>query len=158
MDSNKMQITDQMLGIDHYHIPTVCEKCGGVMTFKGVGEYECEDCGATAYDDYGKVRAYLEKHKGATAAQVEAATSVKQKTIRMMLKESRLEVAEDSKAFMVCENCGKRIRSGRLCTQCEILYHRSLEEQQRRSQNRNIKGHGLTKGSGEEGEKRFRRE
>lgn len=47
---------DSILLRDEYHIPRACEKCGGVMIFKGVGEYHCEDCGEVAYDDYGKVR------------------------------------------------------------------------------------------------------
>ena len=37
-----------------YHRPIKCEKCGGIMVFKGVGEYQCEDCKFVAYDDYGK--------------------------------------------------------------------------------------------------------
>ena len=54
--------------VNTYNRPTYCEKCGGVMVFKGVGEYECEKCGALEYDDYGKVRNYIEKHMGANAA------------------------------------------------------------------------------------------
>ena len=41
-----------------------CKKCGGIMVFKGVGEYHCEDCNAVDYDDYGKVRLYIEEHDG----------------------------------------------------------------------------------------------
>ena len=33
------------LGLDPYHSPAYCSKCGGVMIFRGVGEYRCEDCG-----------------------------------------------------------------------------------------------------------------
>ena len=49
-----------MGALDMYHIPRVCTECGGVMIFKGVGEYHCEECGAVDYDDYGKVRGYIE--------------------------------------------------------------------------------------------------
>ena len=79
--------------VNTYNRPTYCEKCGGVMVFKGVGEYECEKCGALEYDDYGKVRNYIEKHMGANAAQASKATGVSQKAIREMLKEARLEIA-----------------------------------------------------------------
>ena len=72
---------------EQYHIPRVCKKCGGVMIFKGVGEYHCEDCGAVDYDDYGKVRMYIEEHHGATAAQIEDAVGVSQRAIRQMLKD-----------------------------------------------------------------------
>ena len=64
--------------LDAYNRPKKCPECGGDMIFKGCGEYCCEDCRYTAYDDYGKVRNYVEQHAGVTAAQVSEATGVKQ--------------------------------------------------------------------------------
>lgn len=142
---------------DEYHIPRVCKECGGVMVFKGVGEYRCEECGELEYDDYGKVRLFLEKKPGANAVEVEKETGVPQKSIRQMLKESRLQVAEGSKTFLRCEACGKDIRSGRLCPECEMKAHRNLEEQQRRLSNANLHGVGMG-GKGDEGHRRFHRE
>lgn len=143
--------------VDYYHVPQTCKKCGGVMIYKGVGEYHCEDCGYVDYDDYGKVRLYIEAHKGATAAEIEAEIGVSQRTIRHMLRESRIEVAEGSKIFLRCEICGKDIRSGRFCTECEMKVHRNMEEQQRETLRRDSKGFGMHQG-GEEGQRRFRRE
>ena len=117
--------------LDAYNIPRECKECGGVMIFKGVGEYHCENCGAVDFDDYGKVRGYIENHKGATAAQIEEAVGVSQRNIRRLLKEGRLEIAEGSKVFLRCEICGKQMRSGRYCPECEIKVHRNLEEKQR---------------------------
>ena len=37
---------------DIYNRPLVCEECGGIMIFKGVGEYQCEKCRHVAYDEY----------------------------------------------------------------------------------------------------------
>ncbi len=142
--------------LDDYHVPRLCQSCGGIMIFKGVGEYKCENCGELAYDDYGKVRMFLEKKPGANAVEVEKETGVSQKTIRQMLKESRLQVAEGSQSFLRCEICGKNIRSGRLCPECEIKAHRNLEDQQRRLSNANL--HGVVMGrTGEDGQKRFHR-
>lgn len=139
---------------DPYHIPKICDECGGVFVFVGVGEYHCEKCGNVRYDDYGKVRLYIEKHPGANAAEVENATGVTQRSIRRMLKENRIEVAESSKVTLFCESCGKAIRSGRLCTECEIKYHRKLEDGQRRKTEQDMKGYALNHG-GEEGHRRF---
>lgn len=55
----------ELTNITTYNRPTYCAECGGVMVFKGVGEYQCEKCGYLDYDDYGKVRNYIEKHMGA---------------------------------------------------------------------------------------------
>lgn len=145
--------------MDYYSIPRVCKECGGVMVYKGVGEYHCEDCNAVDYDDYGKVRAYIEKHRGATAAEIEAEIGVPQRTIRRLLKEGRLEVAEGSKAFLHCEICGKAIRSGQYCPECEINVHRSMEAQQREKlqKAKSAQGYGKSK-TAESGQRRFMRE
>ena len=128
---DRTEILERAGGMDSYNIPRVCKNCGGVMVFKGVGEYRCEECGEVDYDDYGKVRLYIEEHRGATAAEIEGAIGVSQRTIRKLLKEGRLEVAEGSKSFLTCEVCGKKIRSGPYCPECEINVHRKLEEKQR---------------------------
>lgn len=147
-----------LLDANNYNRPMICEECGGIMVFKGVGEYKCEDCGKVEYDDYGKVRNYIERHPGATSAQVSEATGVTQKAIREMLKEERLEIAPTSNAFLTCEICGKQIRSGRYCSRCEAAYHKEIEEKARASRNINISGFGAEKHVGEEGSKRFTRD
>lgn len=151
MTSRRLQLEEL------YNIPRVCKKCGGVLVFKGVGEYRCEDCGELDYDDYGKVRMYIEEHRGATAAQIEAAIGVSQRSIRQMLKDGRLEVTKDSRTFLKCEICGKAIRSGQYCPECEVTVHRNLEAEQRAQIKKNIHGAGMGQ-KGEEGQRRFMRE
>lgn len=147
------------LQLDAYHVPQVCKECGGVMVYKGVGEYRCEDCNSLDFDDYGKVRAYIEENKGATAVEIEAGTGVSQKKIRRMLKESRLEVAAGSRMFMYCESCHKPIRSGTLCAECEIVQHRKLEAQTRLKRKGASDMHGIgVEQQSTHGERRFKRD
>lgn len=148
----------ELLDLQNYNMPTICRDCGGVMIFKGCGEYKCEDCGRVDYDDYGKVRNYIESHSGATSAQVSEATGVTQKAIRDMLKEERLEIAVNSNAFLTCEICGTTIRSGRYCVRCETAYHRDIEEKARAARNINLSGFSAERPMGEEGSKRFTRD
>lgn len=142
---------------DVYHVPRLCKECGGVMIYKGVGEYRCEDCDYLDFDDYGKVRLYIEKHRGATAAEIESAVGVSQRIIRKLLRDGRIEVAENSKVFLRCERCGKNIRSGQYCPECETNIHRSMEEQQREMLRKDVHGYGLGQKDGE-GQKRFVRD
>lgn len=128
------------------------------MIFKGVGEYKCEDCGHVDYDDYGKVRNYIEENPGATSAMASSATGVSQKSIRSMLKEERLEIAANSSVFLKCEICGEKISSGRFCKKCETSYHRNLEEQARANRNANVSGFSSDRQSGDDGAKRFQRD
>lgn len=147
-----------LMDMNGYNRPVYCQECGGFMIFKGVGEYRCEDCGCLDYDDYGKVRNYLEKHAGATTAEVSDATGVTQKAIREMLKESRLEIAPGSNTFMKCEICGAVVRSGKYCDRCEAAYHKSIEEKAKAARNINLSGFGTERNVGGEGAKRFIRE
>lgn len=146
------------LGLDRYHIPHICEKCGGAMIFKGVGEYRCERCDEVAYDDYGKVRLYVEKHPGATVVETEKATGVSRKTIRQLLRDDRLEVTADSRAFLTCQSCGAPIRSGSFCPQCEAKHQKRMEEFKHKSMTEGMQGRGISDTAGQEGAKRFTRD
>lgn len=149
----------EFIEVNSYNRPIYCPECEGVMVFKGVGEYECEKCGLLAYDDYGKVRNYIEEHAGANAAEASKATGVSQKAIRDMLKEARLEIAPNSAFFLRCEICGAAIRSGRFCSKCETAHHRDLEEMARKSRhNDDMFGYSTERRKGEAGAKRFTRE
>ncbi len=146
------------LDLNKYHMPHVCEKCGGVMVFKGVGEYQCEQCGEVAFDDYGKVRLYVEQHPGATVVETEAATGVSRRIIRQLLRDDRLEVAADSRAFLTCQSCGVMIRSGNFCPQCEEKRRKRMEEFRHKSMTEGMQGLGVNDIAAQQGAKRFTRD
>lgn len=139
--------------------PTICKECGGIMVYKGVGEYQCEDCGTLEYDDYGKVRNYLENHRGANVAEISSYTGVPHKAIRDMIKEHRFEIIDNRGGYLRCEMCGVNINSGRLCPKCEENYHRNLEAKAReeRKMKQHMSGYG-ERAHGEQGSKRYTRE
>lgn len=141
------------------YIPVVCKECGGVLVYKGLGEYRCEECGASEYDDYGKVRGYLEKHKGANVADISTETGVSRKSIRQMVKENRFEVIESRAGYLRCEVCGVEIKSGHFCPKCEDALHKNVEEKARNERQRKmaISGYGEAP-RGDDGSKRFTRE
>lgn len=137
--------------------PITCELCQGNMIFKGIGEYRCEDCRHLEYDDYGKVRTYIEMHRGATVAAIEDAIGVKQKVIRQMLKEERFEITADSNVFLTCEVCGTELRSGKICLRCRAESKKNeLVSANVKSMNRGI---GMADDdSSNKGAKRFNRQ
>lgn len=139
--------------------PTLCKACSGVLVYKGIGEYKCEECGALEYDDYGKVRNYLEKHRGANVAEISGETGVSHKAIREMIKEKRFEVIDNRGGYLRCEICGEGITSGRLCSKCEESYHRDVEAKAReeRKKGMTMTGYGEAT-TGERGSKRYTRE
>lgn len=161
IDRNRGQRRDNRMNAleeDVYHRPRICKSCGGVMIFQGVGEYKCEECYEVAYDDYGKVRMYIENHPGATAAQIEAEIGIRQKTIRQLLRDAKIQISTDSNSFITCELCRKPIRYGRFCPQCEVNYHRELEKQiraDRKEKQMKKQGFGMHTLTEETGSKRY---
>ena len=93
--------------MEEYDCPVVCKECEGVLVYKGLGEYKCENCGAVEYDDYGKVRNYLDEHRGANVTQISESTGVSHKSIRDMIKENRFEVIDSRGGYIRCEMWGE---------------------------------------------------
>lgn len=81
------------------------------------GEYRCMKCGATEYDDFGKIRNYLNEHGPASKEEIGMATGVEREIINEYIREQRLEAAQ-SPVNMKCVICGKKISSGTLCEDC----------------------------------------
>lgn len=140
-----------------YGKPANCSKCGSALRYVGIGEYECESCKNIEFDDYGKVRTYIEKNRGATQSQVSLATGVDVSKIRQMLREEKIEIAPNSVVFLQCESCGTPIRSGKYCSACAEKIQN--EEQKKRT----LPGKGLGKGvqtgggTSAKGERRYMR-
>ena len=98
--------------------PFLCERCHGKMVYVAGGQYKCENCDTVGYDDFGKVKKFLEEYGRAPASVIAQATGVKEPVIRNLLKEGRIQIAPDSKMFLKCEKCGADIRFGRYCESC----------------------------------------
>lgn len=139
----------------NYNKPVVCEKCGRMsIKYLGIGEYSCADCNHIMYDDYGKVRRYIENNPGATQIQVANALGIPKSKITQMLKDDKIEIAPGSMIFLNCELCGKEIRSGRFCFECA----KTLEERENaeRKKAKNMAGY-INNTAPKSGEIRFKK-
>ena len=136
-----------------------CGECRGTLTYKGLGEYVCEKCGLVQWDDYGKVRKYLEDHRRATVADVAMATGVKQRIVNELIREQRIEIARNSRVFLRCEKCGEDIREGRYCVKCAGQLSRIIEGEDKAAaqKRKKMEVFGAAE-QGQNGAKRFRRE
>lgn len=72
--------------------PSCCSACGGRLGYNGLGEYMCERCEHREYDNYGKVRVYLEKHPKASVNQVAMDTGVSRVEVIRMVDEEKFIV------------------------------------------------------------------
>lgn len=86
------QRRSELIELIEYQKPTACDECGGDLKYKGLGEYECEKCGHSVFDEYGKVRNYIELHPGVNAVELSEKTGVSKKIIKQMLRDERFDL------------------------------------------------------------------
>lgn len=99
-----------------------CEKCGGRLVYKYSGIYECEGCHIEVYDDFGRVKKYIEDHGPSPANEIAQCTGVELSTINRFLRLGRVEIPEGSGFYINCAICGAAIRYGKYCMECAVKH------------------------------------
>ncbi len=96
-----------------------CRKCGKIYNYIG-GAPICSRCRELEEEDFKRVKEYLYENPGASITQVSSELEISIELIRRFLKDGRLEITgDDGNMILECENCGKSIKSGRFCGECE---------------------------------------
>lgn len=98
--------------------PTRCKECDIALEYIAFGMYQCPNCKNIEYDEYGKIRYYLEEHGPRPAIEISRATGIPVSAINEYLREGRLEIPDGSPVYISCELCGTDIRFGRFCPAC----------------------------------------
>lgn len=102
-----------------------CKKCGKIFQYI-TGAPICPKCKKDEEELFQVVKAYLRENRGATMEEVCQATGASIKMIERYLKDGRLEVMPDSPIALSCEQCGTKIRTGRLCDRCRAKFNAEL--------------------------------
>lgn len=96
-----------------------CRKCGKLYNYIG-GAPICPQCKESEEEDFKRIKEYLYEYPGASLTQVSTELDISVELIRRFLREGRLEITnEDGNLILECENCGRSIKSGRFCAECE---------------------------------------
>lgn len=98
--------------------PRNCKKCKGKLFYVGGGKYKCEVCEEEYYDDFGKVKVFLEENGPSSAVLISEKTGVSREIIGLFLRTGKVEIIENSDYYINCEKCGCDIRYGRYCPRC----------------------------------------
>ena len=95
-----------------------CPKCGKLIPERNDGELLCKTCEEKEASPYQRVREYVYNHQGANILEVSEATGVSKGLILQYLKEDRISLMDDKSLLPRCEDCGRVIDRGRICTDC----------------------------------------
>ncbi len=102
-----------------------CRRCGRMYNYLG-GPPICIDCKNADEEVFKKIKAYLYDYPGATLSQVALDCDVSVEKIKMFLREGRLEITDGANIILECEKCGKSIKTGRFCTECQSQLHHDI--------------------------------
>ncbi|MGE5614011.1 MAG: MerR family transcriptional regulator [Bacillota bacterium] len=123
-----------------------CRRCGKIYNYIG-GPPICSVCRQEEEEDFQRVKKYLYENPGASMTQVSTELDISIEKIKRFLKEGRLEIAnDDGNLVLECENCGKSIKSGRYCDECERILasgFKSVADQMRTDLNRQYREKSL---------------
>ena len=114
MGDNRDNILEQI----EKNIPTECPECRERLYFKGSGKYICSRCHKTYYDDFGRIKNYLEEHGSAPVIEIAENTGVSIEVIDTLFEEGRLEMPKELREAARCERCGALYSNGRYCEDC----------------------------------------
>lgn len=95
-----------------------CSNCGGKITYLYSGIYKCEECGFQDFDDFGKIKSFLEQNGPTPAVIISENTGVPISIIDDYLRQGRIEIPNGSHHYIKCERCRTDIRYGRFCPDC----------------------------------------
>lgn len=98
--------------------PSKCDHCGGKMIYRGTGEYECPKCKNIMYDDYGKVRHYIDENGASSMLILERETGVSKDVLEYLMADGVLVEPAEASYTKACSRCGYPIESGRYCKAC----------------------------------------
>ncbi len=101
---------------------TNCKKCGKMFTYSSFGPKLCNQCKNSEEEEFKTIKEYIYNNPGATISEISSVLGVSTAKITRYLKEGRLEIIGsegDANLILKCEACGKSIKTGRYCDDCE---------------------------------------
>lgn len=95
-----------------------CRSCGRLFNYMG-GAPLCPACQKKLEEKFQEVKAFLEENPNSSVETVAEELDVSVKQIRQWIREERLSLSVAGADGIVCETCGKPIRTGRFCEKCK---------------------------------------
>ncbi|MFI3231561.1 MAG: MerR family transcriptional regulator [bacterium] len=104
-----------------------CRECGKIFSGAPLTKI-CPDCVKVDEENFKKVRAYVNTHKGADMNVVAEETQVPKESIMGYLRSGKLQASKGLNDALACQKCGKAINTGKFCVDCSSSMAKSLDE------------------------------
>ncbi len=98
---------------------TRCRRCSGTFETGVLGDKYCPTCYMIEEEKYQSVRELVKANPGISIGLVSEITGLSTRKIISYVKEERLEYVGESHAYLICEDCGMKIKTGRYCARCK---------------------------------------
>lgn len=109
-----------------------CPSCGKIMVKNSFRDI-CHDCYKEEEKLFEIVYKYMRKreNRAATIRQVVEATGVSEDLLLKFIKSGRIQVTQFPNLGYPCDQCGRIIRTGKLCERCQENLREELSEFQK---------------------------
>ena len=95
-----------------------CRSCGRLFNYMGERRF-VRRVRKSFEEKFQEVKAFLEENPNSSVETVAEELDVSVKQIRQWIREERLSLSVAGADGIVCETCGKPIRTGRFCEKCK---------------------------------------
>lgn len=107
---------------------TNCKSCGRLFNYIG-GTQLCGSCKDKLEAKFQEVKEYLWDNPKANVQEISEEIGVSSNQLRQWIREERLQLADDSPILLSCENCNKKIVTGRFCQECKNKLARGFNDE-----------------------------
>lgn len=103
-----------------------CKRCGKV--FSSLSKTVCPNCEKEEEAAFMKVKEFIRENSHCSLQEISDATEVSSKRILKFIRDGRLVISEGLQGEVVCDQCGRPIRTGRYCDSCIITITAEVDE------------------------------
>ncbi len=98
---------------------TRCRRCSKTFQTNILGDRYCPSCAMIEEEKYQQVRELVKANPGISMGLVAEITGLSSGKIISYVKDEKLEYVGESYAYVLCEDCGAKIKTGRYCAKCK---------------------------------------
>lgn len=107
--------------------PRQCKRCKTLFNYMQ-GDVLCPRCKEKEEEEFKTVRKYLKLNPKSTIHQTVNDTGIPIKTVTKFIRDGRLEITDDSPIGIDCQRCGRMIKTGSYCEECEVELRKELNQ------------------------------